>query len=143
MVEVIVDPSTLRPSTLSGNVTGIIYLCTGAEHFPDAQWSDFPVIVLGWWIAGLLKIVHGGAGAFESFFMAGPYAFVVEATGGAGASITLRSREAAAHVLPIDVRALLVSAAAAGAEVAHACRAAGWLNDDLRRIEALVARVAS
>lgn len=142
MVEVIVDPSTLRASSTSGNVTGIIHLSTGAENFPDSQWSDFPVIILGWWIAGLLEIVHGGTGAFECLFMDGPYAFVVEATGGASASITLRQREAVTHTLPVDLRALLVSAASAGAKVAHASRAGGWVNEDLRRLEALVTRVA-
>ena len=142
MAEVVVDPSTLRTRTPGGNVTGTVCLKFGGEHFPDSQWNDFPVIVLGWWIGGLLDVVHDRAETFEGMFMDGPYSFVVEAAYGVSAKITLRSPETSL-TQTINLRALLASAASAGAAVAHECRANGWANADLTQLEVVVARAAA
>lgn len=143
MPDVIVDVNSLRSRTPSGNVIGLICLKVGEEHFPDSQWNDFPIIILGWWIAGLLEIAQGQADTFEGRFMDGPYSFVVEAVHGVHASIMLSGPESSHNNQTINLRALLVSAAAAGAELAHASRANGWSNADLTNLEALLVRAAA
>jgi hypothetical protein len=142
MVEIVVDTSSLRSRNPSGNVTGRICLSVGAEYFPDPQWNDFPIIILGWWIEGLLEVVHGRAKTFEGRFMDGPYFFLVEHMHGTSASITLHEPKDSRHQA-IGLRALLVSAAAAGAQVAHASKVNGWSNADLTHLEALLAKAAA
>lgn len=142
MIEVVVDSHSVRCRNPSGNVTGCICLSLGSEFFPDSEWNDFPIIILGWWIEGLLEVLHGRATTFEARFMDGPYSFLVERTHGTSGSLTLRDPRDS-RVQAINLRALLVSAAAAGAQVAHASKVNGWSNADLQRLEALLANAAA
>jgi len=49
------DLATFRQSSQSGNVTGVIYVELESSAFPAREWSDFPVIILGWWTEALLQ----------------------------------------------------------------------------------------
>jgi hypothetical protein len=142
MVEVVVDTNNLRARKPGGNLTGPICLRVEADCFPDPQWDDFPVIILGWWIEGLLEVAYGRAKAFEGRFMDGPYSFVVERTNGISASVTLHEPNAS-RFQTVGLQALLASTAAAGAQVVHASKVNGWANADLTRLEALLARAAA
>lgn len=142
MADVVVDVESLKSRSSNGNVTGLVCLRVGEEHFPDSQWNDFPIIVLGWWIAGLLEIVQGQADTFEGRFMDGPYSFIVDAVHGFRADMALCAPQMRVNQA-IDFRALVVSAVAAGAQLAHAARINGWSNADLVRLEAILARAAN
>ena len=55
----VIEPKTWAARNPQANVTGVLYLKTQAGDFPDAEWSDFPIIVLGWWLGGLADLVQG------------------------------------------------------------------------------------
>jgi hypothetical protein len=50
------DLQTFRQSPEGGNVTGVIFLELPDRAFPEKGWSDFPVIILGWWTDALLEL---------------------------------------------------------------------------------------
>lgn len=53
----------------SGIVTAPIYFCVEDRFFPEEGWSDFPLIVLSWW----LDEIAGGAEKSVFPFMDGPF----------------------------------------------------------------------
>lgn len=52
----------------------------GAAPFPSADWRDFPVVVLGWWLGDYARFRRRGL-AVTSSFMNGPYALVISPAG--------------------------------------------------------------
>lgn len=60
-----------------GAVSGVIFVDTGAAQFPERQWNDFVVVVLGWWCAACTSLL-GGASEVELWFMDGPFLLQLE-----------------------------------------------------------------
>ncbi|MBO0799983.1 MAG: hypothetical protein J2P31_14275 [Blastocatellia bacterium] len=58
-------------------VTGPIWLEIDSKYFPDEGWTDFPVIILGWWLVNLKSLITAQATNSECLFMDGPYKFEV------------------------------------------------------------------
>jgi hypothetical protein len=142
MVEVVVDASSLARSP-SGSITGRIFLRSSAGEFPDARWFDFPVVVLSWWIEGLTRVVSGHSQSFTGLFMDGPFAFTIRLVSGNVAELLWGTRDHPATVQQIEVRSLLVSAAAAGSAVAQVCRANGWSSRDVQALEQALSAAAA
>ena len=53
-------------------ITGTLFVELGGNAFPDAGWSDFPVVVLGWWVRAALALQRTGAPT-SFMFMDGPF----------------------------------------------------------------------
>ena len=71
MVRTVVDPGSLVRSP-GGNVSGRIFLRGPSGDFPDDHWSDFPAVILGWWIAGLTDFVRGQQPFFAAYSWMAP-----------------------------------------------------------------------
>jgi hypothetical protein len=134
MIEIVAAPSSLARSA-TGSITGQIFLRAPAGSFPEDGWSDFPVVILCWWIQGLRALAARETGSFQGLFMDGPYAFVVQRCAGASDEISWGHRGVEAVVGSVSVDALLGSAVAAARTVATACRARGWASRDLDNLE--------
>lgn len=138
MIEIVAEPLSLRRSGM-GSITGQIFLRGPMAGFPDEGWSDFPVVILGWWIEGLTDVVVGKESSFQGLFMDGPYAFVVRREGSSG-RISWGKRDEETSIGVVDIPALLRSAVAAGRLVADACRGRDWSSRDLDHLERVIAR---
>lgn len=77
MIDVVVDADSLERSEM-GSITGIEFLRCPTGEFPERGCSEFPIVILAWWIEGLANLTGGNPRSFRGFFMDGPYAFVVE-----------------------------------------------------------------
>jgi hypothetical protein len=62
----------------SGNLIGNIWLEVGDKVFPSENWSDFPVIIVGWWLENFLSITPNKSGSEVFMFMDGPFQFNLE-----------------------------------------------------------------
>jgi hypothetical protein len=71
---VFVSPASLHKG---GNITGEIWLEVAGFEFPGKNWSDFPVIILGWWLDALFKLWSERKKLGECLFMDGSYSFEV------------------------------------------------------------------
>jgi hypothetical protein len=143
VIEVVTDPQTLSRSA-SGAITGRLVLRSQVGSFPDEQWSDFPVVVLSWWINGLRELVAAERSSFEGMFMDGPFAFRVTLEGLAGlAKVAWIERGSELIVGSFELNPFLCSAAEAGSCILQSCRAHGWQSKDIEILEAALARAAA
>lgn len=69
----IVMASDALSRTAAGVVYGNISLQLGDSKFPDADWTDFVVVVLTWWCQAVLRLLRGEKGPVEVRFMEGPF----------------------------------------------------------------------
>ena len=123
--------------TSRGSVVGAIWIAAGEGGlaFPEADWSDFPVLLLGTWIPSLRRL-SGRGHAAECHFMDGPYRFTVSAANtGHWRVACFEAREApsvtnavAEWITAAD--AFFESAVSAGKTVLGYCDTRGWWNDD-------------
>jgi hypothetical protein len=141
MIDVVAETASLRRSGM-GSVTGQVFLRGPTGDFPESGWSDFPVVILGWWIEGLIDLLAGREESFQGMFMDGPFAFIVKRGTGNSGRIEWGKRGTTTAVGIVDIVALLRSAVAAGRLVAEGCRARGWESRDLATLEAAIARSA-
>jgi hypothetical protein len=70
---IVVDLQTFSQSSPNGNVTGVIFLELQEGEFPERGWSDFPVIILGWWTDELLQLAMPKRRQVHWRFMDGPF----------------------------------------------------------------------
>lgn len=71
------DLQSFRQSREGSNVTGVIFLELQDGAFPERGWSDFPVIILGWWIDALLQLEVPTRREVQWRFMDGPLALTL------------------------------------------------------------------
>ncbi len=57
-----------------GPATAGIWLTSNGSHFPMTGWNDFIVVVLGWWVAAVLRLLQNDSASERIHFMDGPYA---------------------------------------------------------------------
>ena len=148
-VEVVVDPTALTRSP-SGSIAGPVWLRFGGDAagepaaFPQPGWSDFPVVVLAWWLARLARDLGGREAVERCDFMDGPFRFTVrrrrgdprwELAGSEGGGAT----GPAAHV----EGAVFLDSLAEGARAVHAeCAARGWGGADVEALARAVEQAA-
>lgn len=72
-IDIIIDMDSLHISKMK-SITSEIYFSIGDKCFPEERWSDFPVVILTWWINVLLLIINSKVGLSDKFlFMDGPF----------------------------------------------------------------------
>jgi hypothetical protein len=100
------------------------------------------VVILEWWITGLMDLTAGKEQSFQGMFMDGPHAFVVQRGAGATGRIAWGTRGVEVAIGIIDIPSFLRSAVAAGRAVAEECRARQWNCRDLEKLERSIVRSA-
>ena len=137
----VIEPETLRVNE-AGSATGNIWLDLNGKAFPADDWNDFIVVVTGWWVAALLRLVSGERTRENVPFMDGPYSVEVTLDPSgilrfkALRDIGDRKNEIASGDEPAeDFILALISQSRA---LLHACRVQGFSSKD---VEALQIRV--
>ncbi|WP_157759091.1 hypothetical protein [Cystobacter fuscus] len=128
----------------SGRITGVIMLRDEDRSFPDDEWNDTPVVVLGWWLEELTRLFSGKASTAQCRFMDGPFAFDATRHGNEIVLQCRRRRQSSEQVVlegrvPLD--AFMWALVASASQVVAACEERGWKSDELNRLKDLV-RVA-
>jgi hypothetical protein len=59
----------------TGSIVGPIVLEMDDVEFPDNHWSDFPIVILGWWLDELASLVMNSVRRGVFRFMDGPFRF--------------------------------------------------------------------
>ena len=71
------DLETFRQSREGDNVTGVIYVELDSGAFLERSWSDFPVIILGWWVEALIELEVPTRREVLWRFMDGPHSLTL------------------------------------------------------------------
>ncbi len=110
-----------------------IWLETGGDGFPMVGWTDFAVVVLGWWSAAILRVLGNSSRAELVNFMDGPYA--VEVSKAQSGKLRFRmlagfsgGREVA--VGEADVERFVSGLAAESRRLLDECRLREWWSPD-------------
>ena len=123
------DLQTFQQIRKAGNVTGVIFLELQRGPFPEAGWSDFPVIILGWWIEAWLQLETSAQRREVQWrFMDGPYS----------ATLTVTSAQSPDAFAFSDVKDSLL---AAGEHVIAHCEQHGMLSTHLEPLRFNVKRL--
>jgi hypothetical protein len=126
-IEVRGDLATLHKSA-RGSITGTLEAVIGEFVFPGRGWSDFVVVVLGWWLAALKELIRGAQSA-ELLFMDGPFVICITKEGPAHYTLVCREDRAESHVrfrARVNLLQLLAETENAATRVFQACSAQNW-----------------
>lgn len=75
-MEIIIGESENFEQGRSGLISGEIFIQQNSSYFPEKGWTDFVVIILGWWVNSFLNYVKDDLKKFEFSFMDGPYKII-------------------------------------------------------------------
>jgi hypothetical protein len=138
------DADTLRRST-KGSITGNLYVELGTFVFPDRGWSDFVVVILGWWLEALSRLIDDNRVA-ELEFMDGPYAMRATAVDLSTCTLECLQKAGAAIVLSkasVDVAQMFRETQQVAAQLVKACDARSWRSPDVDALKKLLTRPTS
>jgi len=71
-MQLVADKKTLEKST-NGSITSVIYFDFGKIKFPEKEWSDMTLIILGWWLKNAQRLITEKSRTEEFMFMDGPF----------------------------------------------------------------------
>ena len=129
-----------------GAVVGPIWIAGGESGgaFPEASWSDFPLVLLASWIPSLRRLVTQGQAA-ECRFIDGPYHFTVGAAAPEEwrvACFEHREGPSAANAVAewrTTPSVFLGSALVAARGILGYCDKRQWWNPDTDRLRTVIA----
>jgi hypothetical protein len=138
-MRIVFDPTSVaQSSSASRSITGIVYFDFGAVCFPAERWSDFAVVITGWWLEALHRMEKGIDREVELFFMDGPYHIV--ATRLTGNEVKLRCvergrTELVRHEEVVQLPELREQVRNVTKEIAATCTRAGMQSSDLEKLK--------
>src|SRR5713101_1556770 len=129
---IFVDTDALRMDTY-GAITGRLYAVIEDIVFPEQSWSDFPVVVLGWWARECPQVLERELATFA--FMDGSLAFSVRPQTGTEAIIEFTRDDgtdvAVVASASVEPQRLVDVVLGAAHQVLAACRQKSWNNPDI------------
>ena len=138
-VTVHVSASTLENLT-SGNIVGEISLAGNGWVYPSKGWSDFPVIILGWWFVAIQRVGSRVGASALCKFMDGPYGFRVTSIDQKRWLIECLAEngKGVAQSHELDAEAFLDQLQQAAREVVRACVKMRIESVDLEHLQSLI-----
>ena len=121
-----------------GLITGIIMWNLNGTAFPDDEWNDFVVVILGWWTSALLRLLCNNSTAEMLDMMDGPFSVVCN---GSGESVSCQFVERRLHGAVAvaswagKTRDLAREILAAGKYALRTCHEHGWTSSDITLLE--------
>jgi len=137
MIEIVVDTSALQRSS-SGSITGALFVRMDGIPFPDDGWSDFPVVVLGWWVDAVHRLLGGLSEEEELDFMDGPQSLVLKRRDDGAVAIGCRTGQSGLqldHETVVPESTLRDQVVKAARVVVATCERNGWQGSDVRNLQ--------
>jgi hypothetical protein len=127
----------------SGSITGIIYIEVAGAEFPGPGWSDFPVVILGWWLDALSGLTTTRPAELD--FMDGPYVLRAIPKGLSIYQLECLDRRvdhkpAVLTTADVDSSQFRSEIVRGAADVTAACERHDWTSSDLTSLRSLVSQ---
>lgn len=128
--QIIVDLESL--ALAHGAITGRIHASNETTAFPEADWNDFVVVVLGWWLAAAARVLNGTKSRDLLHFMDGPYWIEMFHRPGANVTLTLQAgaRRRTVETWTCDPAAIHRELVRSAGAVLATCATRGWDTAD-------------
>ena len=138
----IIFPSESLHRSKSGSITGRVVVKVGDFLFPGEGWSDFVVVILGWWLQEFHKLDGQPKNEAIFRFMDGPYEIRIRNADNQAATITcvehrrvvIERHSATVSIAEIHAELLRVSK-----ELGVACDSHGWTSGDIETLRREIA----
>jgi hypothetical protein len=128
-----IDVESLTRSA-SGTVHGKLLLQIEEVSFPHPEWTDFVVVVLGWWCDAACRLYGGAREPIEVRFMEGPYLAELRSAPAQRWQVNLIEDgllgRRVHHRSDVDAAPLMQSLLVASEEILEACKTRGWWSAD-------------
>jgi len=123
-----------------GLVTGVIFFDLDTFQFPEREWNDAVVVIVGWWLAGLVDFVTGISDEIELRFMEGPYLLSIRREDGDECQIHCIERAISREKFQCRGSALnlLRSTLRVATRLQRVCGQSGWQSVDIETLDDLV-----
>jgi hypothetical protein len=122
-----------------GSITAPVYFSFEDYFFPGNRWSDFVVVVLGWWLQSLAKILEGRERTVEFDFMDGPVLIRVSKVTDDKLKLECINQRSIKEVVEYtcNVRSAVLRAELlkVARKVIDLCNENGWESDDTRLLK--------
>ena len=136
-IHLVTDFKTLKVRDRGPAIAGI-WLASGDTQFPIKGWSDFVVVVLGWWAVAIVRLMRSDSDKELVNFMDGPYS--VELTRAQLGEIRLRmlagaggGREVA--VGEADLQKFVTELTDHARDLLELCKLRQWWSADAETLE--------
>jgi hypothetical protein len=135
----IVDANSLE-TRLKGPALGDLRIVINGCDFPSARWNDFVVVVLGWWIDAILRLLNKINAQETVNFMDGPYAVEITAVSSSILQFrtiggTVKTDVAVGEALIVPFSQELI---AQSRQVLNECIRQNWWSNDAQRLQSLL-----
>lgn len=141
--QIIVDHESLELSR--GAITGRIHVSNARSTFPEPEWNDFVVVILGWWLDAAAQIFDGRQRDVQFQFMDGPFSIAVSSRPGPTLELTLQAgpkRRRTVETWACEAQAVRRELIRSASTVLATCGANGWKTDDTAALEHGLDRLA-
>ncbi|MDA4848906.1 hypothetical protein [Hoeflea poritis] len=117
-------------------VTGIVYFEFDEHQFPEKNWSDFVIVLLGWWLTAVAKIHSNRSDAEHLEFMDGPFYIELNRIDEENVSIACFERDVSKpeYLMEFSASELFDQILDASRAALICCSKNNWDDDDIRAL---------
>lgn len=125
----------------NGRVFGGLHLQLENIRFPSADWTDFVVVVLGWWCEGLTKLSAEPGQRLEIRFMDGPFLVRIGPIERSTVHLDLvdvsgAQPKSAPKSAEVAIETLMQAVVKAAGAIVEECRARSWSSPEIEQLAA-------
>ncbi len=138
-IDVVVDETTLARSS-GGSITGVLTLAADGWVYPEAGWSDFPVVVLSWWLHACQRVGSRVGASAECRFMDGGFSFQITSINEGEWLLECISDQGKgfSYSCVIPAQSFIRSLKSAAVSVVRTCRSKGWESKAIEDLQSYV-----
>jgi hypothetical protein len=105
---------------------------SGGFAFPEPAWSDFPGVIIRWWIDAARALETGATGRFT--FMDGPFAFTATPVGDDGCDLSFLNGSRQVFASRARVSDVLAAIRRVAMQIVEECRSRQWQSNEVSEI---------
>ena len=141
-IEIIVDTESLSMYEKSKNIIGEIYIKLEDIYFPQFKWTDFVIVILGWWLEAILKISTSRKNmSSKLMFMDGPVYMRAIKVNEDIIEIELIERDVVQSRLECSINQLMNSLLMAAKKVISEIENRNWASRDIDSLKSILSQV--
>jgi hypothetical protein len=139
-VIIVSDTASFLQYEGSGSIVGEITLVGNGWFYPEERWSDFPVVILAWWLRACQHVASRIGSTTLCNFMDGPYAFRLTSVNSTHwlVECMLKNGVGAAHSQEVTGKAFIENLLRVATSVLRKCDERGWKSKDIDELRLYV-----